>query len=118
MGFAREGEPYLWIIGQFLVGVAWNLGFTSATVMLSTSCPPDDRESASRAQAYSDCISFLGGGVITIAGGYILDSSTVDHILEGWQLVNYVQFLFIGIMLVVVVAAWRMKMPTAVSASA
>ncbi len=94
------------------------MGFTSAIIILSMSCPPDDQEFASQAQAYSDCISFLGGGVITIAGGYILDSSTVDHILEGWQLVNYVQFLFIGIMLIVVVATWRMKTPTTVSASA
>ena len=100
--FAQAGEPVLWIIGQFFVGMAWNLGFTSATVMLSTSCPPDDRELACRTQSYSDFVSFLGGGIITISAGYMLDSNHVDNILEGWQLLNYVQFFFIGIMLVVI----------------
>eukprot|EP00555_Chaetoceros_dichaeta_P003782 CAMPEP_0198249434 /NCGR_PEP_ID=MMETSP1447-20131203/971_1 /TAXON_ID=420782 /ORGANISM="Chaetoceros dichaeta, Strain CCMP1751" /LENGTH=197 /DNA_ID=CAMNT_0043934069 /DNA_START=113 /DNA_END=706 /DNA_ORIENTATION=+ len=100
--FAQPGEPVLWIIGQFFVGMAWNLGFTSATVMLSTSCPPDDRELACRTQSYSDFVSFLGGGIITISAGYMLDSNHVDNILEGWQLLNYIQFLFIGIMLAVI----------------
>ena len=109
--FVRPGEPALWIVGQFFEGVAWNFGFTSATVMLSTSCSPDDRDLASQTQSYSDFVSFLGGGIITIAAGYMLDAEHVNNVLEGWQLINYVQFIFIGIMLVVVVTAatWQKR---------
>lgn len=95
----------LWILGQFSVGVAWNLGFSSATVMLSTSCPPEDRKLTARIQAYNDFISFFCGGVVTISVGYIYDAGGGG--LAGWRLINYFQFLFVGIMLVILFGAWR-----------
>ena len=86
--FAQPGEPVLWIIGQFFVGMAWNLGFTSATVMLSTSCSSNNRDIVYQTQSYSDFVSFLRGGIVTISAGYMLDYNHVDNILEGWQLLS------------------------------
>lgn len=104
--FASSTNPALWIIGQFFVGFAWNLGFSTSSVMISTCTMPgkDQRKLAAKTQSYCDFISFLGGGLITISAGYIYGSNSNG--IVGWRMLNYIEFLFIAIMLVCIIAMW------------
>ena len=105
LNLLAEGDSAsLWIVGQFFTGLGWNLGFSAATVMVSTCCPPEDRKNATVVQAYNDFISFFFGGIITISTGYIYESRGGG--IDGWRFLNYILILFIGIHLVNVLAAW------------
>ena len=72
--FVSATDRALWIVGQFLVGVAWNLGFSTSSVMISTCTLPGQVKLGAKIQAYSDFISFLCGGLITISAGFIYDT--------------------------------------------
>lgn len=110
--FASSNDPTLWIIGQFFVGVAWNLGFSTSSVMISTCTMPGQVKLAAKTQSYSDFISFFCGGLITISAGFMyehnikmgLEDSMVG--IDGWRMLNYISFLFIGIMLVCIIVMW------------
>lgn len=104
--FVASGGATIWIVGQFLVGAAWNLGFSAATIMISTvrisGFPENQKEHATKVQSYSEFVSFFGGGAVTISAGYIFDT---DGDLSGWRFLNVIELLFVGIMLMVVAAA-------------
>ena len=116
--FVSANDPALWIVGQFLVGVAWNLGFSTSSVMISTCTVPGQMKLGAKIQAYSDFISFLCGGLITISAGFIydtgssmmstidLDESSASMDIDGWRKLNYWSFLFIGIMLISIIVMY------------
>jgi len=86
--------------------------------MISTCTVPGRMKLGAKIQAYSDFISFLCGGLITISAGFIYDTgssmmSTIDSDessasmdIDGWRKLNYWSFLFIGIMLISIIVMY------------
>ena len=61
-----------WVVGMGLCGVAWNLCFSSGTVMLSTCYRPED---AARVQGANDFVIFAIAGAGSFGSGFLFRAS-------------------------------------------
>jgi MFS family permease len=77
-----------WLVGMVLHGVAWNIGFTSATVWTSRTAYDAEKQPhlTSPVQAANDGVMFLFVGVWVMSSTYIFES--VGGGLEGWRVVS------------------------------
>ena len=66
-----------WVVGMGLCGVAWNLCFSSGTVMLSTCYRPED---AARVQGANDFVIFAIAGAGSFGSGFLFRAAG-----EQWQ---------------------------------
>ena len=97
----RDGDKSnmsLWVIGLFIVGVAWNFVFTSATIWTTTlyAQAPDLKP---RIQAANDCLMFLLSGAWLVSSSYIFEKGGSE--LDGWHTVNWVVAGLVGFMAVI-----------------
>jgi MFS family permease len=77
-----------WLAGMVLHGVAWNIGFTSATVWTSQTAYDAEKQPhlKSPVQAANDGAMFLFVGVWVMSSTYLFES--VGGGLEGWRVVS------------------------------
>lgn len=85
---SEDGTIATWILGLAIAGIGWNLGFSSATVLL-TRVYEKAHEFKARVQAANDLFMFLISGFTTFSTGYIYQGGGPLP-LDGWALVNYV----------------------------
>lgn len=82
--------------GMALVGVAWNMLFTSATVLLTSCYAPND---ALRVQGLNDFIIFGCAGVGSFASGFVYDAF-------GWRRVCELATVFVVLELCTLAVFW------------
>lgn len=77
-----------WLVGMVLLGVAWNIGFTSATVWTSQTAYDVQKQPhlKSPVQAANDGIMFLFVGVWVMSSTYIFES--VGGGMAGWRVLS------------------------------
>lgn len=90
-----------WFASLILIGIGWNLGFSSATVHL-TQAYAHAPEFKSKVQAANDFVMFLLSGSFIFSTGYIYEAGGSE--LSGWRTVNYSVFALIGSMALIVLA--------------
>ena len=88
-GAAASFAP--WCAGMALCGLAWNLCFSSATVMLGSCYEPAD---AARVQGANDFVIFALAGAGSFCSGYIYKGAG-DDVSHGW---HALVFVVIGLM--------------------
>lgn len=88
----------MWIIGMFVVGFAWNCGFTGATVQC-IQCVGTKKECMPHVQAANDCLMFLFSGALIFSSSYIFGAAGAA--LDGWRTIGFVVFGLLGIYAVV-----------------
>lgn len=94
-----------WYIGFILLGIAWNLGFSAATVW-STQSYEHAPYLKAKVQAANECLMFLVSGALMFSTGYIYDNAGGGDI-AGWRLLNGLLFVLVGIFVGLVVVAPR-----------
>jgi len=100
---SENGSLATWILGLCLVGLGWNLGFSSATVLLTRVYAAHFKFKA-RVQAINDFVMFLVSGGTTFSTGYIYNAG--GGMMDGWRTVNYVVLGMIGVISVIIVPAY------------
>jgi len=95
-----------WMLALILVGIGWNLGFSSATVLL-THVYADAPSLKSKVQAANDFVMFLLAGSFIFSTGYIYEAGGSS--LPGWRTVNVVVLGMIGIMALIVVGEMTLQ---------
>lgn len=88
-----------YILGMMLIGVGWNLSFSSGTVMLTGCYKPCD---ATRVQAINDFILFSVASASSLASGALFATF-------GWSVLIYVVSGLIGGNLLLFFVAYRLK---------
>lgn len=71
----------------FILGVGWNFLYIGATTLLTETYRPSER---AKAQGTNDFFIFLVMVLSSFASGYVLER-------QGWELLNYISSVFIGI---------------------
>lgn len=100
---SENGSIATWILGMCLVGIGWNLGFSSATVML-TRVYEQAPEFKARIQAMNDFVMFFISGGTTFSTGYIYNAG--GGMLDGWKTVDYVVLGMISVIAIIIVPAY------------
>ena len=75
-----------WYIGLILLGIGWNLGFSSATIWV-TSSYKDLPHLKPKIQAANEAGVFWGSGAPIFCTGYIFEAGGSG--LDGWRTLNY-----------------------------
>ena len=94
-----------WILALVTVGMGWNFGFSSATVLL-TQAYADAPHMKSKVQAANDFVMFLLSGAMIFSTGYIYEDGGSE--LPGWRTVNAIVLGLIGAMALLV--GWEFMM--------
>jgi len=76
--------------GLILLGVGWNFGFIGATALLTESYRPEERN---KVQGLNDFLVFGTVAAASFSSGHLLNTG-------GWETVNTLMFLLIGVVLV------------------
>eukprot|EP00322_Chrysochromulina_rotalis_P014436 CAMPEP_0115827524 /NCGR_PEP_ID=MMETSP0287-20121206/90_1 /TAXON_ID=412157 /ORGANISM="Chrysochromulina rotalis, Strain UIO044" /LENGTH=411 /DNA_ID=CAMNT_0003280687 /DNA_START=11 /DNA_END=1246 /DNA_ORIENTATION=- len=84
-----------WAAGMALCGLAWNLCFSSGTVMLATCYAPED---AARVQGANDFVIFAIAGIGSFGSGYIYKSAG-DNVSGGWHALILVVIALMSLLL-------------------
>lgn len=96
----EDGTVITWMLGLFFVGAAWNLGFASATILV-TQVYADCVRLKPKIQACNDFTMFAISGAMIVSTGYIYKPPGLGYIsddkLYGWKVVNYVTLGYVGI---------------------
>lgn len=101
------GTVASWMAGLALLGIGWNIIFSSATVMLAT-IYTEAPATATKIQATNDFIMFGVSGALVVSTGYIFQAGGSG--LSGWILLNTVVLGFVSIMLaLLIVLTWRSR---------
>lgn len=82
-----DNTSVTWIIGLLFLGSGWNIGFSSATVLLAKTYA-DNPSYASYVQAVNDFIMFGMTGCAVVSAGFIYTAGGEG--ISGWQLLNIV----------------------------
>ncbi|KAL7572101.1 hypothetical protein ACA910_001740 [Epithemia clementina (nom. ined.)] len=85
----------VWVLGLFMIGVAWNFCFTAATVLtteLYKKAPP----LKPHVQAANDFLMFLLSGAWIVSASYIFEAGGSG--LKGWDALNWVVVGLVGLM--------------------
>ncbi|KAL1515596.1 hypothetical protein AB1Y20_002216 [Prymnesium parvum] len=90
-------ELWNFIVGMAFCGVAWNLCFSSGTVLLSSCYTPQD---APRVQGANDFVIFFLAGSGSFCSGYI-------NAALGWSTLNYIVLGLMAVMLATVFGVSR-----------
>jgi MFS family permease len=93
-----------WIVGLVIIGVGWNLGFSSTTVLLTQSYAEAPLLKA-KVQAANDFIMFFLAGSLIFSTGYIYESGGSE--IMGWKTVNYVVIGLTSILSCIVACEYR-----------
>jgi hypothetical protein len=85
---ADDSTVATWIVGMVVLGIAWNLGFTSATVWTTTGAYDDETQPHLKApvQAANDFFMFLFVGGWVMGSTYIFESAGGS--IKGWRAVT------------------------------
>lgn len=78
--FLGSHELYAFFIGDFLIGVGWNILFSTGTVMLSFCYKPHERHTV---QSVFEIIINSISGAFSIVSGFILSAYGWDHVVYG-----------------------------------
>lgn len=90
---AETGSLATWILGMMLAGIAWNIGFSGATVWLLGVYRSSLRYKG-WVQAANDTGMFAMSGVWIFSTSYISEAGGGG--LDGWKTVNFVVVGFVG----------------------
>lgn len=85
------------------MGIGWNLGFSSATVLLTRVYDAHDPQFKANIQANNDFAMFFISGATAFSTGYIYNAG--GAMLQGWKTVNYVVMAMIGIISIIMIPA-------------
>jgi MFS family permease len=85
--------------GMILVGIGWNLSFSTGTVMLTSSY---NRNEATDVQAVNDFFLFSIAGSSSFLSGYIYEE-------YGWVFLIYIMAVFVACYLTLFFAAWYLQ---------
>jgi MFS family permease len=91
-----------WCIGLILLGIGWNVGFSSATIWV-TSSYKDLPHLKPKIQAANEAGVFLGSGAQIFCTGYIYEAGGSG--LDGWRTLNYAILGLVGLLGVVLAAS-------------
>ena len=113
-GAAASFAP--WCAGMALCGLAWNLCFSSATVMLGSCYEPAD---AARVQGANDFVIFALAGAGSFCSGYIYKGAG-DDVSHGWHALVFVVIgLMATLLLCLCICSWLLVLqPQLCSSSA
>jgi len=96
----NNGSVAIWMLGLFLVGVAWNFCFTAATIWTTALYKKMPRLKP-RVQAANDASMFLFGGAWLVSSSFIFEKGGSG--LEGWDVLNGVVVGLVALMGLLVV---------------
>ena len=85
--------------GMILVGIGWNLSFSTGTVMLISSY---NRNEATDVQAVNDFLLFSIAGSSSFLSGYIFEE-------YGWVFLIYIMIAFVACYLTLFYVAWYLQ---------
>lgn len=97
MGLGRNLFNYTF--GMILVGIGWNLSFSTGTVMLTSSY---NRNEATDVQAVNDFFLFSIAGSSSFLSGYIFEE-------YGWVFLIYIMIIFVACYLTLFYVAWHLQ---------
>jgi MFS family permease len=96
------GLEHFWI-ALVLLGVGWNFGFIGATTMVTACHRPEEKN---RVQAFNDFLVFGSVAVSSFASGKLLS-------VAGWELINWMIFPCVAVVLVLMLWESRHKVRVA-----
>ena len=88
-----------WMLALIFMGIGWNFGFASATVLLPRAYQ-DAPSFKTRVEAANDFVMFLIAGAFIFSTGYVYEAG--GSLLAGWQTVNFFVLFLIVVMAVIV----------------